>query len=84
MINKKLLFIPGIDQISIININKLLVKTIYVPNSSYIIGVYLLKENILLTGDDSRAIIQWEIEGDNLNFKSKKENAHNGAIFSII
>jgi len=84
MINKKLLLIPGINQISIININNLLVKTIYVPNSSYIIGVCLLNENILLTGDNSRTIIQWEIEGDNLIFKSKKENAHNGAIFSII
>ena len=35
----------------------------------------MLNENILLTGDYNKRIIQWKIEGDNLQLISKKENA---------
>ena len=85
MVNKELLLIPGINKISIININKYsLLKIIKVPNSSYIIGTCMLNENILLTGDNNKAIRKWKVEGDNLKLISIKENAHNNAIFSII
>ena len=85
MISKELLLIPGINKISIININKYnLLKTIEVPNSNEIIGTCMLNQNILLTGDKNNAIRQWKIEGDNLILNSMKENAHNGNIFSLI
>ena len=85
MISKELLLIPGINKISIININTHnLLKTIDVPNSNKIISVCMLNENILLTGDSNGAIRQWKIEGDNLILNSIKENAHNDIIFSII
>ena len=85
MISKELLLIPGINQISIININKYeLLKIVNVPNSNEIIGTCMLNENILLTGDNNNAIKQWKIEGDNIILKSIKYNAHKGAIFSII
>ena len=84
-ISKELLLIPGINKISIININKYnLLKIIKVPNSNEIIGTCMLNQNILLTGDNNNAIRQWKIEGDNLILKSIKDNAHNGGIFSII
>ena len=83
MISKELLLIPGINKISIININTHnLLKIINVPNR--ITSVYMLNENIILTGDDSGAIRQWKIEGYNLIFNSIKENAHNGTIWSLI
>ena len=85
MINKELLLIPGEYKISIINTNKYnLLKIIKVPNSCRIIGVCMMNENILLTGDDNKAIRQWKIEGDNLILISIKENAHDDTIFSII
>ena len=36
-------------------------------------------KNEVIIGDDSK-IIQWRIEGDNLNFVSQKEKAHDGWI----
>ena len=85
MISKELLLIPGINQISIININKYnLINVIDVTNSKKILGVCMINESALLTGDDNRAIRQWKIEGDNLILISIKENAHNDSIWSII
>jgi WD40 repeat protein len=85
MINKELLLIPGINKISIININTHnLLKIIDVPNSNKIISVCKLNENILLTGDSNKAIRQWKIEGDILILNSIKENAYNIIIYSII
>ena len=52
MISKELLFIPGENKISIININYYeLIREIKVSNSSWIYGVCLLNDNIILTGD---------------------------------
>ena len=36
----------------------------------------MLNKNMLLTGDKSKVIKQWKIEGENLILISKKENAH--------
>ena len=85
MISKELLLIPGINKISIININEYkLIRIIDVPNSNQIVGTCMLNENILLTGDKSGIIRQWKIEGNNLNLISIKENAHNNFIWSLI
>ena len=74
MINKDLLLIPGANKISIINVNKYtLIRIIDVPNSSYIAGVCMLNENMLVTGDWEEKIKQWKIEGDNLVIISQKE-----------
>ena len=83
MISKDLLIIPGICEISIININNYSLKVIPVPNSSHICCVCMLNEKLLLTGDESNTIRQFKIEGDNLTEVSKKENAHHGIIFCI-
>ena len=81
MIKKDLLLIPGENQISIINTNQHnLVRKIEVPGSSKICGVCMLNKNMLLTGDDSKVLRQWKIEGDNLILVSKKEKAHDGWI----
>ena len=85
MINKELLLIPGINKISIIDINEYkLIRIIDVPNSNNIIGTCILNENILLTGDKNGIIRQWKIEGNNLILISIKENAHNDFIWSLI
>ena len=81
MINKDLLAIPGENKISIINVNLYsIIRTINVENSSWIFGICLFNENILLTGDRKYTIREWRIEGDNLICISKKEKAHDGDI----
>ena len=40
----------------------------------------VLNKNLILTGDYSKAINQWKIEGDNLKLIAKKEKAHNDNI----
>jgi len=85
MISKELLLIPGINKISIININEYkLIRIIDVPNSSNIAGTCILNKNILLTGDKKGIIRKWKIERDNLSLISIKENTHNDFIYSLI
>ena len=85
MITKDLLLIGGENRIFIINVNKYeLVRTVEVQNSSWIFGFCFLNDNIFLTGDYNKAIMQWKIEGDNIIFISKKEKAHNGYIYTLI
>ena len=43
----------------------------------------MLNENILLTGDNNKRIIQWKIVGDNLQLISKKENAHENGVCTL-
>jgi len=77
MIREDLLLIPGENQLSIINTNEYkLTRIIDVPNTNYIYGVCLLNKNMLLTGDKSKIIRQWKIDGDNLTLISKIEQAH--------
>jgi len=85
MISKELLFIPGKNKISIININIFnLIKEIEVSNSGWIYSACMLNENIILTGDDKSIIREWKIEGDNLILISKKEKAHNEGILTLL
>ena len=85
MISKDLLFISGENKISIININKYeIIREIEVPNSGWINGAYMLNKNIIFTGDDKGIIREWKIEEDNLIFISKKENSHNGCIYTLL
>ena len=85
MIKKDLLLISGENQLSIININEYkLVRIIDVPNSSFITGVSLLNENMLITGDFKMIIRQWKIEGDNLILISKKEQTHNDRVYVLL
>ena len=86
MISKELLFIPGYNEISIININYYeLIREIEVSNSGLIYGCCMLNENIILTGDEKSIIREWKIEGDNLILISKKENAHNNSgIYTLL
>ena len=84
MISENLLLIPGENKISLININEYkIIKIIEVPGSNWILGVCALNKNMILTGDYSKAINQWKIEGDNLKLIAKKEKAHNGNISLI-
>ena len=77
MISNDFLIVPGENKISIININCYkLERIIDVPEASYINGVCLLNQNMLLTGDFNGCIRQWKIEGNNLILISKKEEAH--------
>ena len=81
MISKELLLIPGENKITIINVKEYkLVRIIEVPGSSWIYGVCMLNKDVLLTGDYSKVIRQWKIEGDNLILLSKKEKAHDDDI----
>ena len=85
MISKELLLIPGINKISIINIKKYkLIRIIDIFNSNSIVDTCMINENILLTGDERGTIREWRIEGDNLSLISKKVNAHNHTIYSLI
>jgi WD40 repeat protein len=77
MISKDLLLIPGDSKISIVNVNHYnIARIIDVPGSSYITGVCMISQNILITGDYAEIIRQWRIEGDNLILISKKEKTH--------
>ena len=77
MMTKDLLVIPGENKISIINVNHYNVaRIIEVPGSSWICGICILNENMILTGDYAEIIRQWRIEGDNLILVSKKEKTH--------
>ena len=81
MIKKDLLLIPGENKISIVDINQYKVaRIIEVPGSNWLYGVCILNEDMLLTGDGSKRIIQWKIEGDNLILISSKNNTHNSYI----
>ena len=85
MISKDLLFISGINSISIINIKYYeIIREIELPNSGCINGACILNKNILLTGDNNGKIREWKIEDDNLILISKKENAHNNWICSLL
>jgi len=85
MISKDLLFISGKNKISIININFYeLIREIEVPNSDWINEACMLNKNILFKGDDKGIIRKWKIEEDNLILISKKENAHNDKIYTLI
>jgi len=85
MISKELLLIPGKNKISIININEYeIIRIIDVPNSGSIIGICMLNDNILFTGDSNGIIREWKIEEDNLILISQKENSHNDQIKTLI
>ena len=85
MISKELLFIPGKNKISIININYYeLIREIEVSNSGWICGVCMLNDNIILTGDDKSIIREWKIEDGNLILISKKENTHKDSIYTLL
>ena len=85
IIKRDLLAVGGKNIITIININNYsVVRKIDSLNSDYINALCLLNENILLTGDNNGFIIQWKIDGDNLILTSKKENAHENKIQTVI
>ena len=84
MMAKDLLLVTGNNKLSIININlHNIIRTIDVSGSSWILCACMVNENILLTGDNKKRIIQWKIEGDNLQLISKKENAHYDRIYTL-
>ena len=84
MITKDLLLITGLNKLSIININNYKLRIIDVPGTDWIRGVCMLNQNMLLTGDNANIIRQWRIEDDNLILVSKKENAHDDEITSLV
>ena len=78
------MFATGNNKLSIININlHNIIRTIDVSGSSWIECACMLNENMLLTGDENKRIIQWKIVGDNLQLISKKENAHESVICTL-
>ena len=85
MMNKDLLVIGGKNELTIIDVNEYrIIRKINVHNSSFIGAICLLNENILLTGDNSRRIIQWKIDANNLILTSKKELCHEDGIYTLI
>ena len=85
MIKKYLLLIPGENEISIINIEQYeLIRKIDVQGSGEIYGACMLNQNMILTGDATGIIKQWKIDGDNLILISKKENAHDKGIITLL
>ena len=77
MISKELLFIPGVNKISIININEYnIIRIITLPNLNIIVGACLLNENLLLTGDNKGILKKWKIVGNNLFLISQNSNIH--------
>ena len=47
-------------------------------------GVCILNQNMLLTGDQSKIIRQWRIVDDNLILISKKEKVHDDVITDLL
>ena len=78
------MFATGNNKLSIINIDlHNIIRTINLSGSGWIRCACMLSENMLLTGDLNKRIIQWKIEGDNLQLISKKENAHEYSIITL-
>ena len=84
MMTKDLLLITGKNEISIINVNNYKLRIINIPEAGDICGVCILNQNMLLTGDNSKIIRQWRIEGDNLILISKKEKVHKDNIIDLL
>jgi len=85
LINKELLISPGKCKLTIVNINQYeIVRIIDSPDSGSIYGIYMINNNLLLTGDNNKTIKQWKIEGNNLILISKKENAHSNSINALL
>ena len=84
MMTKDLLIITGKNKISIINVNNYKLRIINVPEAGCILGVCILNQNMLLTGDDQSTIRQWRIDDDNLILISKKEEAHDDNIIDLL
>ena len=84
MITEDLLLLTGYDKLSLVNVNQYnLVKIIRSPKSSFIFVSCLLNKSLFLTGDYNNHIVQWRINGDNLDWISSKANAHNNHIYSL-
>ena len=85
MISNDLLLVPGDDKIFIVNVNHYkMIRQIDVQGSGFISAGCMLNKNMLITGDHSKALRQWRIEGDNLILISKKENCHEQSIISML
>ena len=85
MITKNLLIFGGKNEIYIIDINKYkIVKKIDSPHSNYNVGFCMINEKMFLTGDYLGTIRQWIIEGGNIRLISKKENAHDSKILTLV
>ena len=85
MISECLLLIPGENKMTLINVNEYkIIKNIEVPGSSWLLGVCFLNKNMILTGDYSKTIKQWKIEGDNLILISKREKVHTDNISVLL
>ena len=84
MLSNDLLLVTGENNISILNVNAhSLIREIDVSGSGNIYAAILLNKNMILTADSNGRIIQWKIEGDNLQLISKKENAHDNEINTL-
>ena len=84
MMSDDLLLVAGSNKLTIININSHnIIRSIDVSGSGYIWSTCLLKNDIILTGDNNHRIIQWRIQNDNLVLISKKENAHDTCIYVL-
>ena len=85
MISKDLLLVPSDNKIFIVNVNHYkIVRQIDIQGSGFISVGCMLNKNMLITGDHSKALRQWRIEGDNLILVSKKENCHEDKIRSLL
>ena len=84
IITKDILLITGKNKLSLINIDTYtLIRVIDLSDHGYIFSACMLNEKMLIIAGQNKSIIQWKIEGDNLKFISKKENAHDGAICTL-
>ena len=85
MLSKDLLLVPGDNKIFIVNVNHYkLVREINVQDSGFISSGCMLNQNMLITGDHSKSLKQWRIEGDNLILISKKDNVHEKEIICLL
>ena len=77
MISNDLLLAGGESKLTIINVNAHnVIRLIDVSGSLYIYAACLMTNDMVLTCDSNQKIIQWKINGDNLQLIGKKENAH--------
>ena len=85
LIKKDLLAVGGDNNIYIINVNQYrLIKEIKIENSYSFYGFCMINKDMFLTGNDKGILMQFRIEGDNLNLISQKENAHEGDVCALL
>ena len=86
IIRQKLLLIPGLNVINIIDLNEYQVKRKIdiLEGGGLVCGICMLNSNVIITGGENGIIREWTIEGDNLILELESPKIVNEFTYSIV